>query len=96
MSPVHQPVWEPSGQSSASGNLERFLLGGAAHGVPCEGPASGGRAGKQKTCWTKPLPQAAGLWALNGAESSRSARDRRFPFDASVPFRMLIRFPDRR
>jgi hypothetical protein len=60
------------------------------------GPATGGRAGRQKTCWTKPLPQAAGLWALNGAESSRSVRDRRFPFDASVPIRMLTRFPDRR
>jgi len=82
--------------ASSSYNEERFLFGGAAHGTPCEGSATGGRAGKQKTCWTKPLPQAARLWAFNGADPSGSARDRRFPFDTSAPFWMLIRFPGRR
>ena len=31
------------------------------------------RAGKGKTCWTKPHPVPRGLWALNAAASSADA-----------------------
>ena len=42
----------------AADNEERFSRGGAADGTLGEGSAAGDRAGKRKTCWTKPLPRA--------------------------------------
>ena len=50
---------------------ERFSLGGAAHEPQREGTAAWVRAGEQKTCWTKPLPQVPGLWAFIGLGSFR-------------------------
>jgi hypothetical protein len=57
------------------GNEERFSLDGATHGTLREGSAAGDRAGKRKTCWTKPLPQAPGLWAFNCLGSLCSVHD---------------------
>jgi type I restriction enzyme M protein len=39
-------------------NAERFLLSGAAHGAGALGAHVWGRAGEQKTDWTKPRPRA--------------------------------------
>jgi hypothetical protein len=36
-------------------NVERFSLGGAAHGPLREGSVAGIRAGERKTCWANPL-----------------------------------------
>src|SRR5271157_1791830 len=46
---------------------ERF--GGAAYRPPRAGTQVGSRAGKLKTDWTKPLPLAVELWALNASGS---------------------------
>jgi len=54
-------------------NVKRFSLGGAAHRSPRGGSAIGIRAGKRKTCWTKPLAPAPSLWALNAAGSLAGA-----------------------
>ena len=45
------------GQTGAD-NAERFLLSGAAHGADALGAHVWGRAGEQKTDWTKPRPRA--------------------------------------
>jgi hypothetical protein len=58
---------------AAIGTVKRFSLGGAAHRSPRGGSAIGIRAGKRKTCWTKPLAPAPSLWALNAAGSLAGA-----------------------
>lgn len=50
-------------------NVQRFSLGGAAHRPVRLGSTIGVRAGEGKTCWAKPRPRTAGLWALNAAGS---------------------------
>jgi hypothetical protein len=67
-------------------NEERFSHGGAADGTLSVGSAAGDRAGKRKTCWTKPLSEAPGLWAFNAPQLFCSAPDRGFPFGGLVPF----------
>jgi hypothetical protein len=57
----------------AQHNVQRFSLGGAAHRPPHQDPTAGIRAGERKTCWAKPLPLSAGLWALNTAGSFAGA-----------------------
>jgi hypothetical protein len=56
---------------------ERFSLTGAAHEPLREDSIGGFRAGERKTYWTKPLPPAPGLWALNGRGCIAGARLRR-------------------
>jgi hypothetical protein len=58
-------------------NEERFSLTGAAHEPLREDSIGGFRAGERKTYWTKPLPPAPGLWALNGRGCIAGARLRR-------------------
>ena len=67
-------------------NVQRFSLGGAAHRTRREGSAAGDRAGKRKTCWTKPLAQAPGLWAFNEPGSLVRAHDWGFRFGGLAPF----------
>jgi hypothetical protein len=71
----------------ANDNVERFSLGGAAHELQSEGTAAGVRAGKRKTCWAKPLPQAPGLWAFLIALDRLAVRAiGGFPFGGLAPF----------
>jgi len=44
------------------------------------------RAGKRKTCWTKPLAQAPGLWAFNEPGWLGGAHDWGFRFGGLAPF----------
>src|SRR6202035_5091657 len=58
-------------------NEERFSLTGAAREPLREDSIGGFRAGERETYWTKPLPPAPGLWALNGRGCIAGARLRR-------------------